>query len=204
MQTSHDRARRWLLLALALVIPAALLAGDFVGELGAWVVLAAAAVAGSMWVPRFWSTLTAGAFAGGLAGLAVLGPALRLAMRVVAAIDPVRATEFTVGGTIFLLMFGSIVGAAIGISLGFIRRAVGAATLHAGLGIALVGLGILLVDSETRVELFDLGAGWGMNIPMFGLVFGLFGGATEWLLESFDRRRATNGAAKVLDPSLAV
>jgi hypothetical protein len=47
--------------------------------------------AGWLLVPGFWRSFGLGAIAGAMAGLLVLGPGLRIAMRVVAILDPVRS-----------------------------------------------------------------------------------------------------------------
>ena len=68
----------------------------------------------------------AGAVAGAVAGVLVLGIGLRLAMRVVAITDPTRTPEFSVGGTAFILVgIGVMLGAFAGAYLGGLRHLLG-------------------------------------------------------------------------------
>lgn len=128
---------------------------------------------GAAWllVPGFWRNVFYGALGGVVAGLLVLGPGLRLAMRVVAILDPTRRNEFTIGGTMFIIIgIGAIFGGIFGVVGNLARRGLGISLRGAGLVPALlVGLMIGL-DSELRSEIIELGAGLWVNAPMFATV----------------------------------
>lgn len=163
----------------------ALLSG---GGLGGVLSLAApvlAVVAAWRFVPRFWRKLGAAVLAGMLAGVVVLGPGLRLAMRAVAIADPNKTPEFTVGGTIFIIiMLGAIFGASFGVVVVFARIGFQIQRGTAGLIGAGVVLSTLMAIPDIRRELMDFGLGAGMNLPLFGFV----GYAHAWATVAvFDR-----------------
>jgi hypothetical protein len=128
---------------------------------------------GAAWllVPGFWRSVFYGAVGGVVAGLLVLGPGLRLAMRVVAILDPTRRNEFTIGGTMFIIIgIGAIFGGIFGAIGGLARRGLGSSLRVAGLVPALL-VGLLIgLDSELRSEIIELGAGPWFNAPMFAAV----------------------------------
>ena len=141
----------------------------------------------------FVKTLLFGLAAGVIAGLIVLGPGLRVAMRVVAIQDPFRASEFTIGGTMFIITF---LGVMIGGTLG-IPGAIAARYLHRFAAVAIMtvlGMGILMADSEIVAEFFELGGGPWVNIPMFSVVFVAYSASVVWLVERLTRRVALYGA----------
>jgi hypothetical protein len=128
---------------------------------------------GAAWllVPGFWRVLLHGAIGGAVAGLLVLGPGLRIAMRVVAILDPVRSPEFTVGGTMFIVIgIGGMMGGIFGVFGNIARGGFGIPSGVAGLVPALLVTSMIGLNSELRGEIAQLGAGPWLNIPMFGAV----------------------------------
>lgn len=164
---------------------------------------------GASWllIPRFWRNSMYGAIGGVVAGLLVLGPGLRIAMRVVAVIDPVRSPEFTVGGTMFVIVgVGVFVGTTFGVignivRVGFNIRSRGTGLVPAVLVMLMIGL-----DGELRGEIVELGAGPLLNIPMFGAVavgYGLlWTRVVTWLerrkVEKMERSKTVEGATMAL------
>ena len=125
--------------------------------------------AGWLLVPGFWASSLYGAIGGVMAGLLVLGPGLRIAMRVVAIIDPVRSPEFTVGGTMFIIIgVGVMMGGIFGVIGNVARSGFDIPSGAAGLVPALLVMLMIGLDSELRSEIVELGAGPWLNIPMFG------------------------------------
>ncbi|HEY4606334.1 MAG TPA: hypothetical protein VIH55_01695 [Acidimicrobiia bacterium] len=125
--------------------------------------------AGWLLVPGFWRSLGHGVIGGVVAGLLVLGPGLRIAMRVVAILDPVRSPEFTFGGTMFIIIgVGVMMGGTFGVIGNFARQGFGIPSRAAGLIPALLVALMIGLDGELRSEIVELGAGPWLNIPMFG------------------------------------
>jgi hypothetical protein len=125
---------------------------------------------GAAWllIPGFWRTLLHGAIGGLIAGLLVLGPGLRIAMRVVAIFDPIRSPEFTVGGTLLIIVgIGGMMGGIFGLFGNVARRGFGIGPHGAGLVPALLVILMIGLDTELRGEIVELGAGPWLNIPMF-------------------------------------
>jgi hypothetical protein len=119
-------------------------------------------------IPGFWRTLLHGAIGGVIAGLLVLGPGLRIAMRVVAIFDPIRSPEFTVGGTLFIIVgIGGMMGGIFGLFGNVARRGFGIGRRGAGLVPAFLVILMIGLDTELRGEIVELGAGPWLNIPMF-------------------------------------
>lgn len=145
----------------------------------------AALFLGWRFIPRFWRKLAAAIVAGTLAGMVVLGPGLRIAMRAVAIADPDKTPEFTIGGTIFIIvMLGVIFGAIFGVVSVFARTGFRIQRVLVGMVGAVVILTTLMVIPDIRRELMDFGLGAGMNLPLFGLV----GFAHAWATVTvFDR-----------------
>jgi hypothetical protein len=146
--------------------------------------------AGSLLVPGFWRSSLYGAIGGVVAGLLVLGPGFRIAMRVVAIIDPVRSPEFTIDGTMFIIIgVGAVMGAIFGV-IGSIVRG-GFNITSRGAGLVPTGLVMLMIalDSELRSEIVELGAGPLLNIPMFGAVAVGYGALWTRVVTRLERRR---------------
>ncbi|MGH8928896.1 MAG: hypothetical protein ACRDWH_11130 [Acidimicrobiia bacterium] len=127
--------------------------------------------------------------AGAVAGLLVLGPGLRLAMRVVAILDPIRPQEFSVEGTLFILIgIGAMFGGVFGVIGSISRVGFGLPTRAAG-SIPAVLVGVMIgLDSELRSEIVELGAGPWLNIPMFAAVAIAYGLAWTGFMTRFERR----------------
>ena len=147
-------------------------------------------------VPRFWPSVLFGAIAGVVSGVLILGVGLRLAMRVVAILDPFRIPEFTVGGTMFILIgIGGIFGGVIGILANLARRGLLLRSMFTVAVLPAAGaMGLLFLDDEIRGELFELGAGAWVNIPMFGLVAVLYGIGVAAVALSLEERSAAKRA----------
>ena len=183
-------SKRALGLAVAGSIPLALFVGSLspISEVGL-ILMVAVLVFASRTAAGFRWDLLRGVAAGAIAGLTVLGPGLRLAMRMVAVADPFRVPEFTVGGTMFIvigvgLIFGTIVGAHVipaSRLLELRRPAISIAT-------AAVIVLLLLANAELRSELTHLGRGLWANIPMFGAVGFAYGWATDLLARRFEEQ----------------
>jgi len=173
--------------ALSFVVSGVL--SDLVGA-QAWLVTVIAVGAGWRYVPGFWRTVLAGAAGGAIAGVTILGPGFRLAMRIVAVLDPVRVPEFTIEGTLFILiMVGAFLGAILAIGAALIRRGLDLSrTVMTGWMSAVI-MGLLLLDTGTRDEFMDLGAGAWLNIPMFGSVVFLYALVANRLIERFSVRK---------------
>ncbi len=131
----------------------------------------AAILVGGVIIPGFWRTLGGSALAGAIAGALVLGPGMRIAMRLVAIAEPTQSPEFSLEGTVFIVVFlGLFFGVPTGTTAMFLGRGFG----WGRLGIAIFSAGSLLAmlfaTPDIRTELLELGLGGAMNIPMFGLV----------------------------------
>jgi hypothetical protein len=128
---------------------------------------------GAAWLlmPGFWRNIFHGAIGGGVAGLLVLGPGLRLSMRVVAILDPIRSPEFTLGGTLFIIVgIGVMMGGIFGSFGNVARRGFGIPLRVAGMVPALLVALMIGLDTELRREIIELGAGAWLNVPMFAAV----------------------------------
>jgi hypothetical protein len=140
----------------------------------------------------FVKTVLFGLGAGVIAGILVLGPGLRLAMRVVAVQDPFRATEFTIGGTMFIIIFfGLFVGGFLGIP-----GAIAARYLHRFAAMAIMtflGMFIIMRDTEIVEELLELGGGPWVNFPMFTLGFLAYSVGFLWLFQRLTRGVGSDG-----------
>lgn len=183
--------QRGLLLGLAVAL--ALATTGVIGPVAEGLVLVGVGLAWWL-VPGFWRSVLYGAIGGVVSGLLILGPGLRLAMRVVAIIDPLRTPEFTVEGTMFIVIFiGGFFGGILGMAGYLARRGLEHRSIMASAIVpAAAVLAVLLSTEDLRMELFELGAGAWMNIPMFGMVGLLYGvGATATAMR-FEQRRASS------------
>lgn len=182
------------LTAIGMVVPVTIVVGDLFGGVLALVVAATLAVVGFRTVRGFLRLVLTGALAGAVAGVLVLGPGFRLVMRVVAIADPAQTPEFSVGGTMFLIVgFGGIFGAVTGISGTLIARGL---QLSRSLGAAVYALPIvalLLQSPDLRAELFEFGLGVWMNLPLFVAVSVGYG----WMADRFATRRARHERSDV-------
>ena len=181
---------------------AVLIAGGF-AALNAWwvpslILLPAGLV--FMWpITAWWRLLVYGALGGLFAGALVLAPGFRLSMRVVALLDPRRTPDLTLDGTLFILIaIGGLAGLAFGV-LGAVGRfgwSLSART--AWLAPAGLVMLFLLLDDELRGELFELGAGPWVNIPMFSVVAAAYGWVVMRVVSRLDSRRRTRRRTPVL------
>ena len=152
----------------------------------------------------FWRALFGGMLGGAVAGVLILGPGFRLAMRAVALMDPIQPEEFTVGGTLFIIILvGGIIGAITATVTNILRWSLGIASpVWAG---ALLG-SLLMVDlvffsGDVSDEIFQLGISPWINIPLFGLYALAYGIAAMAIADSVGRsmfsRRGDTELAKV-------
>lgn len=124
-----------------------------------------------------WAKVGLGAAGGALAGMAILGPGFRLAMRVVAIVDPRLVPEFSVGGTMVIIVgVGAIAGGVLGV-VGNLMYDVGhrRPPLYSGVVVGMLVVTILLANPGIREELTALGSGLAMNLTMFGAASVLYG-----------------------------
>lgn len=104
-------------LAVVASIWVAMVAGGFSYLIFMMLLVVAGLAAGIAWrwIPGFWKTVASGAAGGALAGLVILAPGFRVAMRMVAIMDPSRSPEFSFSGTIFIMiMVGVVMGGLLG------------------------------------------------------------------------------------------
>lgn len=139
-------------------------------------------------VPGWWRSIPYGAVGGLAAGVLILAPGFRLAMRVVALLEP-QTTGLSLGGSlVILLAVGGLLGISFGV-LGALARfgwpVLGTNAWAVPAGLVML---ILLFNDDLRGELFDLGAGAWMNIPMFGLVAAVYGWLAMRVVARFDSR----------------
>jgi len=158
---------------LTLLLVANFAAGDVVpAPWGIFVVLAALAIT-ILYYRGFWRAAAGGLIGGAVAGLLILGPGFRLAMRAVALMDPVHPEEFTLEGTLFIIVgIGGILGTIQAVTAHLARRAFGIeSAVVAGMLLAtFLMVQLIFFSGEVSQEIFDLGAGAWVNIPLFGLI----------------------------------
>jgi hypothetical protein len=172
----------------ALVLPAALFlaipVGIALGPIAGVATVGLGMMIAGRTTPRFWPNLIVSVAAGGLAGAVILGPGFRIAMRIVAVLEPSRVTEFTIEGTMFIIVFiGALIGSVLGLVAHFIRMGFGLGRSGVAIVTAVLAIGFIVVDSETRLELFQLGLGFWFNAPMFGLIAATYGYASCQILD---------------------
>jgi len=168
------------------VVLALLAFGSGLGPIAALPLLVGGLAIGWRSVPGFWRTVLAGIAGGAVAGLVVLGPGLRLAMRVVAILDPETAPEFTWSGTILIVLFvGGISGALLGLMSALMKRLITPGVVATV--VTVVFMGLLLAGEDLRTELMELGAGPWVNLPMFTAVVASFAFAMLNLIGRFER-----------------
>ena len=121
----------------------------------------------------FLKTLVAGLVGGAAAGILILGPGFRVAMRAVALMDQARPEEFTVGGTSFIVVgIGAVLGGLNGAIVNLVRKAFGIRSAVVG-GLMLattVMVNLTFFSGDVSRELFDLGISPWINIPLFSVV----------------------------------
>lgn len=147
----------------------------------------------------FWKTVALGAAGGVVAGLMILGPGWRLVMRMVAVWDPSMTPDFTVEGTvlIIILMLGTLGGGVFGVVGNLAKKGLRIRTIsRAGFTTGLLLPGLFLTDEGLRGELSDLGGGLWVNLAMFGTVAVLYGIAAMYIADRLEAR-----FTRVRDPS---
>lgn len=148
----------------------------------------------------FWKTVAFGLVGGVIAGALIMGPGLRLAMRVVAIMEPTRTPEFSVGGTLFIIIgIGAIFGGVFAMAANLIRRAIPiTSSIAAGVGLSVLVMTMLLIEADLRAEFTDLGAGPWVNIPMFAIfVFGY--GIAAMAIADYMEKQAASRASDVVE-----
>lgn len=177
------------------VAAAAAMLGVFTPAIGL-PLLAVSILAAWRWVPRFWRMAGAGLAGGVVAGVLVLGPAMRVAMRMVAVMDPNQTPEFTLGGTMFIIVgIGAIMGGVGAGSFYLLRHAAGirsAVLAGTALGVWFTSQ-LVFFSGDISDEIFELGLGGWVNIPLFGLISVAYGIAAfafaDWLLSKTSKTR---------------
>lgn len=188
---------------LTLLLVANFAAGDVIPAPWGIVVVLAALVAAMLYYRGFWRAVAGGLIGGAVAGLLILGPGFRLAMRAVALMDPVHPEEFTLGGTVFIIIgIGGVLGAIQGATAHLVRRAFGIdSAVIAGLLLATyMMVELTFFAGELSQEIFDLGLGAWVNIPLFGLIavgYGIAAMAVAGRVESSLPTRRPTDRAKV-------
>lgn len=135
--------------------------------------------------------------AGLIAGIVVLTPGFRLAMRAVAIAEPTRQPMFSLDGTLVILLTvgclaGAVVGAIGAVNIEVRRLRPGASWAFP----ALLMMALLFLVPDLRRELMTLGAGPWANIAMFGMVSAVYGWLATRLMTRFGARRASRVAAQ--------
>jgi hypothetical protein len=163
--------------------------------------LLVAVLAGWRYVPRFWTVVVRGAIGGVAAGLLVLGPGMRVAMRIVAVMDPLRTPELSLEGTLLIIvMLGGMFGGIVGIAVTVLRAGFDLSPRTAATVSTAVVVAMFVGEPELRAELLELGAGGWFNIPMFAVVAAAYGVAAARLVDRLGartRRRLASGTAAV-------
>jgi hypothetical protein len=176
--------------ALLFIAAIPLAASELMGPIWSIAVVLIGIGAGWLLVPGFWRSSLYGAIGGVVAGLLALGPGLRIAMRVVAILDPVRSPEFTLDGTLFIFIgVGGMMGGVFGLVGNIARGGFGIPSGAAGLVPALLVMLMIGLDGELRSEIVELGAGPWLNIPMFGVVAAGYGALWIRVVTRLERMR---------------
>jgi hypothetical protein len=130
-----------------------------------------------------------------------MGVGFRMAMRVVALTDSTLTPEFTMDGTAFILLgIGLMLGSVAGAYLGGLRYLLVLRTITVAFIATAAIIPLLFGGSEIRSELFELGLGGWVNIPMFTSIVFAYGWAQDVCARRLDRRagrkRAVAGVAE--------
>ena len=186
--------------ALAMIASVVFAMSEVFGAAASLAVVGVGIAIGWRLVPGFWRAVTYGALGGALAGLVVLGPGLRVAMRVVAIFDPIRRPEFTVDGTMFILIgIGGIMGGLFGIMGATLRNGFQMKSPIAGLLTAAAVMVVIFAADDLRSEIMTLGAGPWLNIPMFTAVAVAYGLASMTVVARLEARREPKKATSELE-----
>ena len=147
--------------------------GGAIPEVVSLLVILIAAIVIWRQMEGFWRTLFAGLAGGAIAGLLILGPGFRLAMRAVALMDPVHPEEFSVGGTLLIVVgIGAIIGGLSALTFHLLRRVFGIQSpIVAGSLLAASEMFTLVfLTGDLSREFFELGISPWINIPLFGVI----------------------------------
>ncbi|HXV72254.1 MAG TPA: hypothetical protein VEB69_12760 [Acidimicrobiia bacterium] len=182
----------WQLKALATA--GVLIAGLSMGDILAppWGLLVVLTLVILLWRMHdgFLKTLVGGLVGGAAAGILILGPGFRVAMRAVALMDQARPEEFTVGGTLFIVVgIGAVLGGLNGAIVNLVRKAFGIRSAVVG-GLMLattVMVNLTFFSGDVSRELFDLGISPWINIPLFSVVALGYGIAAMAIAELAER-----------------
>lgn len=161
------------LAVIAVVLIEGLSAGDVIPPPWGMITLLGGVVLLWRYYTGFWRTLVSGAVGGALAGLLILGPGFRVAMRAVAIMDPLHPEEFTLGGTLFIVVgVGVVLGGIQAVMANLVRRAfsIGSAVAAGCLLAAFLMVNLTFFSGEVSDELFDLGISPWINIPLFSVM----------------------------------
>lgn len=182
--------------AIAVLITANLAGNDtIVPEIGLALVVAAVAAAWR-YTAGFWGIVATGVLGGGLAGVLILGPGFRVAMRAVALMDPTIEPEFTLEGTVFIVIFiGAVLGGIQAISGNLLRRALGveSAVVAGSLLALMLMVGLAFLSGDISDELFQLGLSPWINVPLFSVIALAYGIAAMALADKFATRMFLSG-----------
>lgn len=174
---------------LAVIVFAELSASDVVPPWMGLPLLAISVLAAWRTVPRFWRMVTGGLVGGVAAGLLILGPGLRVAMRVVAIMDETQTPEFTLEGTFFIIVgIGAILGAIQGLTGHILRRVLNIkSSVVAGVLVgAFFVVQLAFFSGEISDEFFTLGEGALVNTVLFGVFSVAYGIAAMALASRFE------------------
>lgn len=147
----------------------------------------------------FWKTVAFGLVGGVVAGALIMGPGFRLAMRVVAIMEPTRTPEFSIEGTVFIIIgIGGIFGGIFALVGNLIRRVFSIkSAIASGVVLAALVMTTFLSETDLRTEFTNLGGGPWVNIPMFGIFALGYGIAAMAIAESLERQAARRDASVV-------
>lgn len=188
-------------LAVVGVIVAIVLAmEDVLAPVVALPLLAVAVALAWRFTDGFWKTVAFGLVGGVIAGVLIMGPGFRLAMRIVAIMEPTKTPEFSVGGTLFIIIgIGGIFGGILAIAGNLVRKAAPiTSVVVSGVVLSALMMALLLVESDLRAEFTDLGGGAWVNVPMFGF-FVLGYGIAAMFIADYMEKQATARKPPVID-----
>ncbi len=147
-------------------------------------------------IPGFWRITGRSLLAGLISGVLVLGPGLRLAMRLVAIADPNATPEFSVGGTIgIIVLIGGFLGSIYSVVAVYARTGFSTGKAVASGVVALALLGFVMASADLRDEIANLGLGAWMNIPMFAAIGFLHGWTSLSLYDRLSKRSLRDAPA---------
>jgi hypothetical protein len=164
-------------------------------------VLMAAVLLAWRFTEGFWKTVAFGLVGGVVAGALIMGPGFRLSMRVVAIMEPIRTPEFSIEGTLFIIIgIGGIFGGIFALVGNLIRRVFSIkSAIASGVVLAALVMTTFLSETDLRAEFTDLGGGPWVNIPMFA-IFVLGYGIAAMAIAEYMERQAAGRDTSVVEP----